>query len=191
MTNQLINTILEVADVQALQVDFSQLKRITRENAATMQILIYYKDEDNCIYLLTTNNHPDNVKSILKQLEWKWFKNKVFYTSIEWFNEWMKRYDKLDEQEQQAKEENEQRQKAEWDSAITLMKQFYEQRLSRDPGEFILEMIRLWFQAGASDMHFQPEWKNVTLRLRLDGILEDVVNFDTQDFWKYLQKLKL
>lgn len=190
MTNQLINTILEVADVQALQVDFSQLKRITRENAATMQILIYYKDEDNCIYLLTTNNHPDNVKSILKQLEWKWFKNKVFYTSIEWFNEWMKRYDKLDEQEQQAKEEHEQRQKAEWDSAITLMKQFYEQRLSRDPGEFILEMIRLWFQAGASDMHFQPEWKNVTLRLRLDGILEDVVNFDTQDFWKYLQKLK-
>jgi hypothetical protein len=28
------------------------------------------------------------------------------------------------------------------------------------------------------------------MRLRLDGILQDVVDFDAQDFWKYLQKLK-
>jgi type II secretory ATPase GspE/PulE/Tfp pilus assembly ATPase PilB-like protein len=26
--------------------------------------------------------------------------------------------------------------------------------------------------------------------LRLDGILQDVITFDAQDFWKYLQKLK-
>jgi hypothetical protein len=47
MANQLINTILEVNDVKALQVDFSQLKKIPRENAATMQIIIYYKDDEN------------------------------------------------------------------------------------------------------------------------------------------------
>jgi type II secretory ATPase GspE/PulE/Tfp pilus assembly ATPase PilB-like protein len=70
------------------------------------------------------------------------------------------------------------------------MKQFFTKKDSLDPGEFILEMVRLWFQSGASDMHFQPEWKNVTMRLRLDGILQDVVNFDAKDFWKYLQKLK-
>jgi hypothetical protein len=37
------------------------------------------------------------------------------------------------------------------------MKQFFEKRESLDPGEFILEMVRLGFQSGASDMHFQPE----------------------------------
>ena len=190
MPNQLINTILEVEDVQALQVDFSQLKKIPRENAASMQIILYYKDDDNCVYLLTTNNHPDDLKKIIKQIDNKWYKNKVFYTSIEWFNEWLRRYDKLEAEEQQKIEEHEKREKAEWDSAITLMKQFFTQKDSMDPGEFILEMIRLWFQSGASDIHFQPEWKNVTLRLRLDGILQDVVNFDVQDFWKYLQKLK-
>ena len=190
MQNQLINTILEVNDVQALQVDFSQLKKIPRNSAEAMQIILYYKDEDNCIYLLTTNNHPSDLKKIVKQIEDKWLKNKIFYTSVEWFTEWLKWYDKLEEKERQIKEETEQREKAEWESAIFLMKQFFEKKESVDPGEFILEMIRLWFQAGASDIHFQPEGKNVTLRLRLDWILQDVVNFDSQDFWKYLQKLK-
>jgi hypothetical protein len=69
MPNQLINTILEINDVQALQVDFSQLKKIPRENAASMQIIIYYKDEENYVYILTTNNHPDDLKKIEKQLE--------------------------------------------------------------------------------------------------------------------------
>ena len=190
MPNKLINTILEVNDVQALQVDFSQLKKIPRENAASMQVIIYYKDEENYVYILTTNNHPEEIKKIEKQLENKWLKIKIYYTSIEWFNEWMKWYDKLEAEEQHVKEEKERREKAEWDSAITLMKQFFSKKDSLDPWEFILEMIRLWFQSWASDIHFQPEWKNVTLRLRLDGILQDVVDFDAKDFWKYLQKLK-
>lgn len=190
MPNQLINTILEINDVKALQVDFSQLKKIPREKAATMQVILYYKDDENFAYILTTNNHPDDLKKIVKQLENKWLKNKIFYTSVEWFNEWMRRYDKLEDEEKKEKEEHEQREKAEWDSAISLMKQFFTKRETLDPGEFILEMVRLWFQSGASDMHFQPEWKNVTLRLRLDGILQDIVNFEIKDFWKYLQKLK-
>ena len=118
MPNQLINTILEVNDVQALQVDFSQLKKIPRENAQSMQIILYYKDEDNNVYLLTTNNHPEDLKKITKQLENKWLKYKVFYTSTEWFSEWLKRYDALEEAEKKEKEETEKREKAEWDSAI-------------------------------------------------------------------------
>ena len=69
MPNQLINTILEINDVQALQVDFSQLKKISREDAASKQIIIYYKDEEDWLYILTTNNHPDDLKKIEKQLE--------------------------------------------------------------------------------------------------------------------------
>ena len=189
-TNQLINTILEIDDVRALQVDFSQLKKIPRENAESMQIILYFKDDENCVYLLTTNNHPWDLRKIVKQIENKWMKYKIFYTSVEWFNEGLKWYDKLEAEEQQAKEESEKREKAEWDSAITLMKQYFLKKENLDPWEFILEMIRLWFQSWASDIHFQPKWKSITLRLRLDGILQDVVDFDVKDFWKYLQKLK-
>ena len=58
MPNQLINTILEAEDIQALQVDFSQIKKIPRETAESKQVIIYNKDENNTIYLLTTNNFP-------------------------------------------------------------------------------------------------------------------------------------
>jgi len=190
MPNQLINTILEVDDVRALQVDFSQLKKISRTDAENTQIIIYYKDEDNYIHILTTNNHPEELKKVTNQLDNRWLKYKVYYTSVEWFTEWLRWYDVLEAEEQKSEEEKEKREKAEWDSAITLMKQYFAKKASIDPGEFILEMVRLWFQSGASDMHFQPEWKNITLRLRLDWILQDVVNFEAQDFWKYLQKLK-
>ena len=190
MSNQLINTILEVSDVKALQVDFSQLKKISRKDAEATQIITYYKDDEKYIHILTTNNFPEDLQKVLNQLDNKWLKSKVFYTSIEWFTEWLKWYDELENEEKKEKEETEKREKAEWESAISLMKQFFTKKDTLDPGEFILEMVRLWFQSGASDMHFQPEWKNVTMRLRLDGILQDVVNFDAQDFWKYLQKLK-
>ena len=190
MANQLINTILEVDDVKALQVDFSQLQKISRENAISTQVIIYYKDEENTIHLLTTNNFPEELKKILKQLDNKWLKYKVYYTSAEWFAEWVKRYDQFEIQQQKAIEEQEMREKAEWDSAISLMKNYFTKKDSLDPGEFILEMVRLWFQSGASDIHFQPEWKNVVVRLRLDWILQDVLSFDSVDFWKYLQKIK-
>jgi hypothetical protein len=71
MSNQLINTILEVDDVKALQVDFSQLKKISRADAESTQIIIYYKDEDNCVYILTTNNHPEDLKKVTNQLDSK------------------------------------------------------------------------------------------------------------------------
>ena len=190
MANQLINNILEVDDVKALQVDFSQLKKISRTDAERSQVVVYYKDEENYIYILTTNNHPEDLKKFIKQLENRWLKYKVYYTSVEWFSEWIKWYDEMEAQEQKSREEVQMREKAEWDSAISLMKQFFQKKDSLDPWEFILEMIRLWFQSGASDIHFQPEWKSIILRLRLDWILQNVVKFDVQDFWKYLQKLK-
>jgi hypothetical protein len=71
MPNQLINTILEVDDVKALQVDLSQLKKISRTDAEQTQIIIYFKDEENCRYILTTNNHPEEVKKVTNQLDSK------------------------------------------------------------------------------------------------------------------------
>jgi hypothetical protein len=69
MPNQLINTILEVSDVKALQVDFSQLKKISRKDAEATQIIMYYKDEENCIHILTTNNFPEDLQKVLNQLD--------------------------------------------------------------------------------------------------------------------------
>jgi type II secretory ATPase GspE/PulE/Tfp pilus assembly ATPase PilB-like protein len=38
-----------------------------------------------------------------------------------------------------------------------MIQKLFEKRNEMEPGEFILEMVRLAFQTGASDLHFQPE----------------------------------
>ena len=71
MSNQLINTILEANAVQALQVDFSQLRKISRENAESMQIILYFKDDENFVHILTTNNYPEELQKLINQLDSK------------------------------------------------------------------------------------------------------------------------
>lgn len=83
MANPLIDSILEIHDVQALQVDFSQLQKIPKETAEKIQTIIYYKDSENFVYILTTNNYPEELQKISKQLTDQGLKPKIFYTSIE------------------------------------------------------------------------------------------------------------
>jgi type II secretory ATPase GspE/PulE/Tfp pilus assembly ATPase PilB-like protein len=190
MATPLINTILELNDVQALQVDFSQLQKIPKETAEKIQTIIYYKDTEHFVYILTTNNYPEDLQKITKQLTAQGLKPKIFYTSIEGFLYALARYDDLAKQEEKKQQERTTQQQAEGKSALKILQQFYEKRETMDPGEFILETVRLSFQSGASDLHLQPEGEKIVLRLRLDGILQDVISFDPKDFRKYLQKLK-
>jgi type II secretory ATPase GspE/PulE/Tfp pilus assembly ATPase PilB-like protein len=190
MATPLINTILELNDVQALQVDFSQLQKIPKETAEKIQTVIYYKDTEHFVYILTTNNYPEGLQKITKQLTAQGLKPKIFYTSIEGFLHALSWYDDLSKQEEKKQQERTTQQQAEGKSAIKIIQQFYEKRATMDPGEFILEIVRLSFQSGASDLHLQPEGEKIVLRLRLDGILQDVISFYPKDFRKYLQKLK-
>lgn len=43
----------------------------------------------------------------------------------------------------------------------------------------------------ASDIHFEPEEKYVQLRYRLDGVLQEVIQFDNETFGLILSRLKL
>jgi hypothetical protein len=133
MATPLINSILELSDVQALQVDFSQLQKIPREKAEKIQTLIYYKDPEHYVYVLTTNNYPSDLASITKQLIDQGMKIKVFYTSVEGFLYALTRYDVLAKQEEEAKQEHKIQQQAEGKSAIAIIQQLYEKRSTMDP----------------------------------------------------------
>jgi hypothetical protein len=133
MTNTLINSILELSDVQALQVDFSQLQKIPKETAEKIQTLIYYKDSEQYVYVLTTNNYPDELVKITKQLTNQGMKIKIFYTSIEGFLYALTWYDDLTKQEEEKQQERKIQQQAEGKSAIAIIQQLYEKRSTMDP----------------------------------------------------------
>lgn len=70
-------------------------------------------------------------------------------------------------------------------SEVLLMKRAY--RISK-----ILEIILAGaISLKASDVHLEPEEKDLRLRYRLDGILTDVLHFDSETFKLLLSRIKL
>jgi hypothetical protein len=145
MTDLQTKTILEMSDVQALQPDLSLLKIIPRDVCERIQVIVFSKDKIT-LKLLTTNNFPDQLKQILVKLEEKGFKSELHYTSSEAFAYALTRYDQLEHQEEVKAEEVRVQKQAAGKGALAMIAQLYEKRESMEPGEFILEIIRLAFQ---------------------------------------------
>ena len=183
------NNILEVKDIQNINPAFSLIKEIPRSEAQDAQTLLFWKNV-NTLSFLSTNNYTDKLNQILKKYQDKGFQTQVYYTSIDWFIEASKRYDQLELFESKKEESKKQQEQAEWESAINEMKKIFEKRDAIDPSKFIMEIIRLSFQTGASDLHFQSNKDEIVLRLRIDGILQDILKFSIEEFQKYNQKIK-
>lgn len=186
----LIKTIIETAEIPNLKPDLSVLKIIPKDIAEQSQTLIFSSPDKHTLQLLTTNNFPEKTQHLTEQLHAKGFSTQIFYTTSEGFTQALSRYQEVDQQEHLAFLQSEKEKKADWKSAISFLSELYEKRESMEPWEFIKEIIRLSFQAGASDLHFQPQEDGILLRLRLDGVLVQVLSFSHQEFWKYIQKIK-
>ncbi len=186
---KLTKAILEIEDIKDIKPNFDEIKILDRETCENCECIVFDK-EWNTLYMITTNNKTEDLYNILKQLEKKWFLTQMYYTSKEWFDEAMKWYDEYENQEKQKQEATEQTRVASGNSAIWTIKEIFEKRNSMDTWEFIMEMVRLSFQTWASDLHFQAQEDGVIMRIRIDGVLQEILRFTHSDFKKYLQKIK-
>jgi len=186
---ELTKTILEITDLQAMQPDFSVIKILDKESCENIQTIVFGKHE-HALKLLTTNNFPEQLNKVVLMLKDKWYPTELFYTSVQGFEYALGRYDQLLQQEQRLNEEKRAEKQAVGKGAIAVMQKLYEKRDTLDPGEYIMQTISLAFQAGASDFHFQSEERGVMVRMRIDGVLQEVLQFAHEDFRKYLQKIK-
>jgi len=189
MPTTLSKNILEIDDLQGISPNFEQLKILPQESSQKIETLIFGKDK-NTFKVLTTNNSPQWLTSLLKSLEDKGYKYEVFYTSPQGFTYAMSWYTDMENiAEQKRTSEKEQKQAAgKW--AIAMIQKIFETRDSMEPGDFIMELIRLAFQTWASDLHFQPQEDGLIVRIRIDGVLQELLKFTHDDFRKYLQKMK-
>ncbi len=189
MPTALSKSILERDELKGISPDFEQLKILPKETAEKIETLIFAKDK-NILKILTTNKFSDGLASLLKSLEAKGYKYETFYTSPEGFSYALSWYVDMENiAEQKRKAAAEQKQAAgKW--AIAMIQKIFEKRDAMDPGDFIMELIRLAFQAGASDLHFQPQEDGLIVRIRIDGVIQEILQFTHDDFRKYLQKIK-
>ncbi len=186
---ELTKSILDIEDIKKIKPNFDEIKILKRDVCEKTQTIIFDKKE-NTLQLLTTNNVPEELKKIIDMLEKKWLNTEIVYTSVDWFQEAMQRYDKYEKLEQIKLEWETKQKQASGEWAIGMLKEVFEKRNSMEPGEFIMEIIRLAFQTWASDLHFQPQEDWVLIRLRIDGVMQEVLKFTHDDFKKYLQKMK-
>jgi len=185
----LTKTILELEDIEKIDPDLKEIKILSRETCEQIQVVIFAKDK-NTLKVLTTNNFPEQLKKVVKLLEDKWYSSKLYYTSMEAFKEAMKWYDLYDKEQEKAFQVAQVQREAAGRGALNMIKQLFDKRDTMDPWNFIMEMVRLAFQSWASDLHFQPEESGVLMRLRVDGVLQELLKFEHKDFLKYLQKMK-
>ncbi|HPC34331.1 MAG TPA: GspE/PulE family protein [Candidatus Absconditabacterales bacterium] len=187
--NQISKTILDIQDIQAIKPDFDSIKILKREVCEKTETIVFDKD-GNTLKVLSTNNFPEELNQIIGKLEETGLFTEIFYTSTEGFQEAIKWYDDYEKMLQEQKEKEDAQKQASGEGAIGMIKKIYETRDSMEPGEFIMEVVRLAFQTGASDLHLQPQDNGVLLRIRVDGVMQEILRFTHADFKKYLQKLK-
>lgn len=190
MLNTLTKKILEPADVQGIKPNFDLLKIISKEISEKIETIIF-DGEKTQLLVLTTNNFPESVKKILDNLTTKGYKYDLFYTDTKTFREIALSWYAIKELEEKKKAEiDKAQQQAAGNNAIDMIQKLYDGRDKMDEGEFVMELVRLSFQAGASDLHFQPEEKGILMRVRIDGILKKILIFEHKEWLRYLMKLK-
>lgn len=185
----IIKSILDISDIKEIKPNFKEIKIMSREECEKTQTIIFDR-EKNTLKILTTNNFPEELQKITKSLEQKWFKTDIDYTSTEGFKQAMTRYDEYEEKLKNEEEKEREQKTASWQWAIAILQKVYEQRDTMEPWKFIMEIIRLAFQTWASDLHFQSQESWILCRLRIDWVLQTVLEFTHADFAKYMQKIK-
>ncbi len=185
----LLGNILYKEDIQKLKPDFSVIQTLDEDRAKELQTLPFMK-EKNIIKIITTNNFPEELRWYIRTLQNQWLNIDIIYTTTDWFQEAMKWYAEMSKRKTEAKQQQNYTEQAKWQSAIDLLKGLFASRETMEPGVFVMEVIRLAFQAWASDLHFQSEKTWTKVRIRIDGILSDVVSFENQTFEQYISKIK-
>jgi type IV pilus assembly protein PilB len=181
--------ILEIQDVQNIAPDLAKTKILSRETAEKIQLIIFAAEKKH-LSLLTTNNFPNQVKQLLDTLTEKGYTFDMYYTDTAAFAYALGRYDQIQAQESAVAQEKAIEDRASGTSALAMIKQIFAKKDTLEPGDFIMELVKLAFQSGASDVHFQAEEKGVIVKVRIDGVLQKVVDFSHAEFLKYMQKLK-
>ena len=181
--------ILELKDLKKIQPQLDLLPIIPKSLAEKTQTLVFAQ-EGKTLSLLTTNDQPQLYHQIIDKLEAQGYEYTTFYTDTESFTYALKRYTKLKLQNTKKQEEHDYRANAVWDEAIALIKEAYAHIERYTEGTFISEILKLSYQAGASDVHFQAEEIGVVMRIRIDGVLQTMIVFAHISFQKYLMKIK-
>lgn len=189
MLQNLDKRILELSDVEKIEPQLEWVPLLTRDVAEDTQTLVFLRDAFQ-LKLLTTNNFPEKVRHVVDDFSKQGFTCELYYTDIAGLQYALAWYDKIESVKQEKEARKEAQEHASGKTALEMMVELFDKRNQYKTSDFVMKFISLAYQAWASDLHFQVERDWVQTRLRVDGVLHDVVRLSQKDYLQYLAKLK-
>lgn len=190
---------LPYLDLSKVTIDIDALKLIPENEAKNAKLAVFQKTGDK-LQVATQSPNPEEFKTAIKSLEQKGFSVSVYLVSETSLKRAWKRYsevqiyaqipkglveistEKITEVLSQSKTIEDL--KSSFTSATASKKE-------RKTSEILEILLAGAIGADASDIHIEPQEKTVRLRLRLDGVLNDILFFDYDIYSLLLSRIKL
>ena len=169
--------------------DLNIVRLVTREQATQGEI-VPMANETKLIHCITTNNFPQQVEAIKQDFAKQWFDIKLYYTDPDSFKICLAWYDIIDEIDDIRHQKENHRSMVIWLEAEKLLTETYKKKDMLHEQDLIKELVRLSFQAGASDLHWQSEHDGSYLRIRKDGILKTILKLPRDEYDRYVGTVK-
>ena len=183
------SAIIDATYLNTVKPDLNIVKLITREQAIQWEI-VPMANETKLIHCVTTNTYPAFIDSIKQNFARQWFDIKLYYTDPDSFKICLTWYDHIDEIEEIQHQTANHRSLVTWADAEKMLLETYKKKDIFKEQDMLKEIIRLAFQAGASDLHWQSEHGGSYLRIRKDGILKTILTLPHAEYDRYVGTIK-
>lgn len=183
------SAIIDQSYLSTAKPDLNVVKLISREQAIQGEIVPMANDT-KLIHCVTTNNFPAFIESIRQDFTKQWFDIKLYYTDPESFKICLSWYDRISEIEDIKNQKANHRSMVRGVEAEKLLIETYHKKDMIHEWDLIKEIVRLAFQAGASDLHWQSENDGSYLRIRKDGILKTILKLPRAEYDRYVGTVK-
>jgi len=190
---------LPYANLAEMTVDLDYLKLIPEDKSKEGKIVIF-QGIGKKIQIAVQNPELPLVKNLLKELENKNYEIQLFLSSLSSLEKIWKKYKEVpafEELSRGAIEISDER-IATFLSQITTLKILQEaflKRIESKEKRRISELLEILLSGSlnlnASDIHIEPQEKDIKIRLRLDGVLHELLNFNQKAFQLLLSRIKL
>jgi len=190
---------LPYLDLSRMTIDIDALKILAEEEARAGKLTVFQKVGQKLQVAIESPN-PETTQRILRNLQEKGYKINTFLVSEQSLSRAWKRYSEVPEYEEtqrgiidiSSEKLDEFLKKT---STIEELKNLFVSSATTQKNRKISEVLEIILagalSSDASDIHIEPQEKQIRLRFRLDGVLHDILLFDYKIYNLLLSRIKL
>lgn len=178
-------------NLQFIPINPDALKILTKEQAQKAQMIIFQRSGINLKIAIQNISNPFT-QGIIKQFSQKEYQLDIYLVSKHSLEKGYSAYDFFQEKSDITKDKliisNQMLQDTEKD--IKALEDFANRINSVDTSELIQIICAGAITALASDIHIEPKGDIARLRYRIDGVLQDILNFDNELYLLLVSRIK-